>query len=241
MPRSLATSGVSRVVSDVVASASGAELREDPVEPGTGGPAGNARLTAWVGLLLLIGFIAECFTLLSLHSMLNAHLLIGGLLIPLVVLKTATTGWRIARYYLGAKSYRSAGPPPLLLRALGPFVVLTGLAVLGSGLALVPLGSSSFDALITIAGQRIDALTIHKICFVLWLVVTGAHVLARALPAAQLTVVGGRHRLPGKAARTAVVVGTLLVSLVTGVVVMNLPTDWKQGHFAQFDGQFDDH
>ncbi|HET6818630.1 MAG TPA: hypothetical protein VFH66_15490 [Mycobacteriales bacterium] len=226
-----------RVVSDVVASASGAELRKDPVEPRTGGPAGNARLTAWAGLLLLVGFIAECFTLLSLQSMLSAHILIGAVLIPLVLLKTGTTGWRIARYYLGSAAYRAAGPPPLLLRLLGPFVVLTGLAVLGSGLALIPLGSNgSFNALFTVAGQRIDPLTIHKLCFVLWLVVTGAHVLARTVPAVQLSDVRRERRLPGSAARVAVVVVTLALSVVTGVVVMHLPTDWSHYQFQEFGG-----
>ena len=208
MNRSPAASSMSRVVSDVVASASGSELRDDPVEPRTGGPAGNARLTAWAGLLLLVGFLAEMFTLVSLQSMLSAHILIGAVLIPLVILKTATTGWRILRYYLGSEAYRIAGPPPLLLRVLGPLVVLTGLAVLGSGLALIPLGTASFNSLVTIAGQRIDALTIHKICFVLWLFVTGAHVLARTIPAVQLTASRREPHLPGRIARTAVVVVT---------------------------------
>lgn len=237
MTRPPVVTGMPRVVSDVVASASGAELRKDPVEPRTGGPAGNARLTAWAGLLLLVGFIAECFTLLSLQSMLSAHILIGAVLIPLVLLKTGTTGWRIARYYLGSAAYRAAGPPPLLLRLLGPFVVLTGLAVLGSGLALIPLGSNgSFNALFTVAGQRIDPLTIHKLCFVLWLVVTGAHVLARTVPAVQLSDVRRERRLPGSAARVAVVVVTLALSVVTGVVVMHLPTDWSHYQFQEFGG-----
>jgi len=230
-------SGVGRVVSDVVASASGAELRDDPVAPRTGGPAGNARLTAWTGLILLIGYVAECFTLLSLHTMLNAHILIGAFLVPLVLLKTATTGWRIARYYLHAASYRIAGPPPMLLRVLGPLVVLTGLAVLGSGLALIPLGDGSFTPLVTVAGQRIDPLTIHKICFVLWLCVTGAHVLARAIPAMQLTVARRRPHLPGSLARAAVVAVTMAASVATGVIVMDLPSDWSRGQGVQ---QFDD-
>ena len=231
---------ISRAVSDVVASAMGAELRDDPVEPRTGGPAGNARLTAWTGLLLLVGFIAECFTLLSLHGMLSAHILIGAVLIPLVLLKTATTGWRIVRYYLGSPAYRAAGPPPLLLRVLGPLVVLTGLAVLGSGLALVPLGDASFTTIVTIVGQRIDALTIHKICFVLWLVLTGAHVLARTIPAVQLSTGRRERRLPGRLARLAVVTVTLAASIATGVVVVNLPTDWHHQQFQQFDGSSDD-
>ena len=225
-----ATTGLSRVVGDVVATAAGAERRSDPVEPRTGGPAGNARLTAWAGVLLLIGFIVECFTLLALHEMLSVHIFVGAFLVPLVLLKTATTGWRIARYYLGGVAYRTAGPPPLLLRLLGPFVVFTGLAVLGSGLALIPLGRSSGAPLMTLAGQRIDPLTIHQICFVLWLVATAAHVLTRTVPALHL-VRGGpgqRHHVPGRAARATIIAMTLAVSVATAIVVVGLPTNWQQ-------------
>ena len=226
----VAPAGLSRIVGDVVATAAGAELRSDPVEPRTGGPAGNARLTAWTGLLLLVGFIAECFTLLSLHAMLSVHIFVGAFLVPLVLVKTATTGWRVARYYLGDAAYRTAGPPPLLLRLLGPLVVLTGLAVLGSGLALIPLAQSS-GSLMTVVGQRIDALTIHKICFVLWLVITGAHVLTRTVPALQLARggPGRRHRVPGRVTRAAVVTLTFAVSVATAVVVVDLPTTWHGG------------
>jgi len=225
------------MVGDVLSAASGAELRNDPVLPGTGGPAGNARLTAWTGLVLLVGFIAECVTLLSLHALLNVHILIGAVLIPLVLVKTATTGWRIIRYYLGSAAYRAAGPPPLLLRMLGPLVVLTGLAVLGSGLALIPLGQSSFTPLFTVAGQNIDPLTVHKLCFVVWFVVTGAHVLVRTVPALQLAAghPRGNAVVHGRAARTVVVVLTLAASVATGVVVVNLSSDWTSGRVHNFD------
>jgi hypothetical protein len=230
------TEGLPRVVTDVLASASGAEQRADPVLPHTGGPAGNARLTAWTGILLLLGFIAECVTLLSLHSMLSAHILIGAVLVPLVLLKTGTTGWRIGRYYLGSKPYRTAGPPPLLLRILGPLVVLSGLAVLGSGLALIPLGESSFNPIVTVAGQGIDAFTVHKICFILWFAITSAHGLARLIPALQLASGSGReHRaVPGRALRGAIIVVTLALSVITGAVVLNLSSTWTSGQVQGF-------
>jgi hypothetical protein len=229
--------GVSRALGEVVASAAGAELRRDPVAPRTGGPAGNAQLTAWTGLLLLVAFVAECFTLLSLHAMLNAHFFIGGILIPLVLLKTGTTGWRIARYYIGSSPYREAGPPPLLLRALGPLVVLSGLSVLGTGLALIPLGNASYNAIVTVAGQRIDPLTLHKLAFVFWLVVTGAHVLARTVPAIQLAGIGADEgrRVPGRRVRAIATVATLAVCVGTGVVVSDLPNDWSGGQLGHFD------
>ena len=125
--------------------------------------------------------------------MISVHILVGALLIPLVLLKTATTGWRIARYYLGSDDYRQAGPPPLLLRVLGPLVVLAGLAVLGSGLALIALGSGTFTPIGSVAGFSVNALTVHQASFIAWLVITGLHVLTRTVPAVQLAQAEPRH------------------------------------------------
>src|SRR5436305_7957605 len=88
-------------VAEVVTTAVGQTHRTDPVRPRTGGPAGNARLTAWLGVLLLVAFVVECVTLLSLDRMLSAHIFVGALLVPLAVAKTATTCWRMLRYYFG--------------------------------------------------------------------------------------------------------------------------------------------
>ncbi len=124
---------------------------------GTGGPAGNARLTAWTGLVLLVLLLAELVTLLDVRGLITWHVAVGVLLIPPALLKTGSTGWRIIRYYTGSRPYRHAGPPPLLLRVLGPLVVLFTLAVLGSGVALIlaPRGA-------TPAG--VDVLFLHKAC-----------------------------------------------------------------------------
>src|SRR5580765_5979835 len=111
-----------------LATALGRDHRDDPVVGRSGGPAGNAQLTAWLGLLLLLAFAVEGVTLLSVGSMMVLHIALGVLLVALVLAKTAATSWRIARYYLGKPAYRTAGPPPLVLRVLGPLVVLGGLA-----------------------------------------------------------------------------------------------------------------
>src|SRR5436190_22844652 len=90
-----------RVADEYTAEALGQAHRDDPVLAGTGGPAGNARLTAWTGLLLLALLVAELVTLLDVHNWVSWHVAIGMLLIPPALLKTATTGWRIVRYYTG--------------------------------------------------------------------------------------------------------------------------------------------
>ena len=57
-------------------------------------------------------------------------------MIPPAVLKIASTGWRFVRYYAGAPAYRRKGPPPVLLRLLGPVVVILTVVLLASGVAL---------------------------------------------------------------------------------------------------------
>jgi hypothetical protein len=214
-------------VTELVETALGEADRDDPTLPRTGGPAGNARLTAWAGLLLLVLFLVELFTLAGLQQMISIHIVVGTILVPLALLKTATTGWRIVRYYTGNPAYREAGPPPLLLRLLGPLVILTALAVLGSGLALVPLGDSAHNLLFTAVGQQIDAVTIHKVCFAAWLVVTGLHTLARLIPALKLA--GGRVRRRGVAGgfvRAGILALSLAVGAVAGAVVLHESGAW---------------
>jgi hypothetical protein len=216
------------VLADAFATATGSAHRPDPISGRSGGPAGNARLTAWLGLILLVVFLAEGVTLISVGHLITAHILIGALLVPLVVAKTATTGWRIARYYQGSPEYRSAGPPPLLLRVLGPLVVLTGVAVVGSGLALIALGSTTFSTIVQVAGFRINALTIHQASFIAWLVATALHVIGRTIPAAQVGLGAGPHGqgIPGDRARLAAVAVTILIGVAVALVVVHLSGDW---------------
>ena len=231
-----------QAVDELVASALGSEHRDDPVLPRTGGPAGNARLTAWIGLTLLVLSVVELVTLLRLQQLIDVHLVVGAALVPLMLVKTATTGWRMGRYYLGSAEYRTAGPPPILLRVLGPFVVLSGLAVLGTGLALVALGQDGSRQAVSVAGFPVDAVALHKVAFAAWLVTTGLHVLARTVPALQLVSgrTGRTRGVPGRWPRSTVAVATLAACVVAGAVVLAASGDWRSGGFNNFGDQGDD-
>jgi hypothetical protein len=221
---------LSTASAETVAEALGRSRRTDPVLPGTGGPAGNARLTAWTGLLLLVLFVAELLTLLDVRQLISWHLVIGTVLVPPALLKTGSTGWRIVRYYAGHRPYRDAGPPPLLLRVLGPLVVAGTLAVLGTGLVLVLVGpDTSRSSLLDILGQRVDAVAIHQAAFVVWAVVTGVHTLARLLPAARLTVapLGSGTPVPGRYRRAVAVAVTVVVAALSGVLVFSAAAAWR--------------
>jgi hypothetical protein len=194
------------------------------------GPARNASLTASLGLLLLVLFGAELVTLLRLNQLITWHVAIGALLIPPSLAKTASTGWRIVRYYSRNAAYAEAGPPPTLLRLLGPLVVVTTLALLGSGLALVALGpESSRSPVATVLGHGIDAVMVHKICFVLWGVCTGVHVLARLIPAVQL--VARRRAASGGRRILAALAATVVAAAVTAVIVVPAANGWTSGQF----------
>src|SRR3954470_16344669 len=177
---------------DVLAEAVGRGSRHDPVLPGSGGPAGNARLTAWTGIVLLVLFLAELVTLLDVRGLISWHVALGVLLIPPALLKTASTGWRILRYYTGSRPYREAGPPPLFLRVLGPLVVAATLALLGSGIVLIALGEDRSRTSVLLGVTWVD---LHQAMFVVFAVVAGLHVLARLVPALALTTRKVRERI----------------------------------------------
>ena len=105
-------------VAETIATATGQAERHDPVRGRSGGPAGNALLTAWLGVALLVLLVAELVTLVDVRGLMDWHVVIGAVLIPPALAKTASTGWRIVRYYSGQRDYRLAGPPPLVLRVL---------------------------------------------------------------------------------------------------------------------------
>lgn len=222
------------ILEDTVQAALGQAHRDDPVTPSTGGPAGNARLTAWTGLVLLVLSLAELVTLISVSGLISWHIVIGTLLVPPALLKTASTGWRILRYYRGNPGYRQAGPPPMLLRLLGPGVVASTLGLLGSGLVLILLGQrDSRTVLISALGQQVDWLTLHQGLFIVWAALTGVHVLARTVPALQLTVLrtGAARPAGGAKTRAALVVGSLMVAVVTAVFVLSASGSWRHGDF----------
>ena len=217
--------GLQELTADVLVEATGRRHRSDAAVPGGGGPAGNARLTAATGLVLLVLFLAELVTLLDVSGLIGWHVAIGVLLVPPALLKTASTGWRIVRYYSGSRDYRESGPPPMLLRALGPLVVLSTLGLLGSGLALIALGpEASRSSLVQAFGQRVDAVTVHQGFFACWAVATGLHVLTRLGPAVVLA--GQRSAVPGGRRRLTAVTVTLILAAIAAALLLGTAGAW---------------
>jgi hypothetical protein len=183
------------------------------------GPSGNARLTATTGVILLVLVAFEGLTLVSLRPLLPAHVFIGMLLIPPVALKLGSTGYRFARYYTNDHGYRLAGPPQVLMRMLGPFVIVSTLVLFGSGVALLALGPGQ-DWIVNL----------HKASFIAWLVVTGVHVLGHVLHIPGLA--GADFRAPraqrsGSRLRQATVAGALVAGLVLAIATLQYAAPWQ--------------
>ena len=186
------------------------------------GVEGNEKLTAMTGAILLLGFAVEGFTVLSIHSLIVMHFVVGFLLIGPVVLKIASTVYRFARYYTGSRPYVRKGPPSPVLRVLGPLVILTSLAVLGTGV------------LLAVVGRGGPWMFLHKASFVLWFGVMTIHVLnyAPRLPGmlGARTEHGGRGgrgvAVPGGPGRWLVLASSLAVGVGVASVTMHMSAQW---------------
>ncbi|MDX6635317.1 MAG: hypothetical protein QOF06_1520 [Solirubrobacterales bacterium] len=152
------------------------------------GVAGNARLTGAVAAALLVLLAAEGATIPFIGSLIEPHILIGMLLIPPVALKLGSTGYRLIRYYTGSPAYVRKGPPQLLLRLLAPGVVLTTLALFGTGVALLLAGPPSSTLVFA-----------HKLSFFAWVGLMSLHILGHLLELPRLAAADWRRKAPVEA------------------------------------------
>lgn len=169
----------------------------------------NARLTATVAVVLLVGLAAEGVTILQIHRFLSLHVFIGALLVPPVALKTASTTWRFARYYLGDPEYRRKGPPHPALRILGPFVVILTAILFASGIALLFVPASWHGRM----------LTLHKGSFVVWFGAMAIHVVGHLIDVGRLAPRDWVRRSRGRVKGVWVRQGAVAVSILVGLAL----------------------
>jgi hypothetical protein len=187
-----------------------------------GGIDGNETLTNAAAVVLTLLLIAEGLTILRIGGLKREHMFIGMALIPPVLLKLGSTGYRFARYYLGTRSYRDKGPPQILLRLLAPLLVLTTVLVFVTGVGLLIVGhKSSFW------------FTVHKTSFIVWAVVFGVHFLWH-LPHMLVSLRDdwtreGRERIPGAGIRALLVVAAIGGGVALAIVVLPQITGWHVG------------
>jgi hypothetical protein len=168
-------------------------------------------------LLVLLGI--ETLTTLALHSYLSEHIFLGLLLIPPVILKLASTGWRFFRYYTHSKPYRLEGPPRLPLRLLAPLLVISTLTLFGSGVAMIIVGHGGGPLL-----------QLHAVSFAVWGVAIAIHILAYLTRVVRVGVADWRrHAVPkvaGTRSRRVVLLGALLAGAVLGLATYPAQQTW---------------
>jgi hypothetical protein len=185
-----------------------------------GGTEGNEILTSAVAALLTVLLAAEGITIVRIGGLLNAHMFIGLLLVGPLLLKLASTGYRFVRYYAQAPSYREKGPPALALRLMAPFLVLSTVAVFGTGIWLLLLGHKSDQVLL-----------LHKVVFFVWGAVFGIHFLAY-LPRVLRSLAGDwsairRRAVPGSGIRGLLVAASVAAGLGLALALLGTITAWQ--------------
>jgi len=185
------------------------------------GVEGNARLTAANAVVLLVLLAVEGFTILGVRQMLTPHVFVGMVLVPPVLLKVGSTVWRFACYYAGAPGYRRKGPPPVLLRLLGPVVVILTLILLVSGVGLLLVGRSWIPLV----------LKVHKASFIVWFGVMTVHVVAHldeAFLVAPRDWLGRRRReISGAGMRQWLIAASLVVGALLGFALLSRVGVWR--------------
>ena len=201
---------------------------EPPQSEDHPGVAGNERLTALAGAVLLVLAVVEVITVPTLRSLLSVHFFVGVLLIGPLAVKTGSTSWRFVRYYTRSPAYRRKGPPRPLQRVLAPLLLASTLTLIGSGIALAATGPAPPILLI-----------MHKISFLVWLVTFVVHVIAYLRPVPRLIADDWRQRrtqlapghtsaplVPGHRLRLAVNIAALVAGAIAALLLLPTTAAW---------------
>jgi hypothetical protein len=183
-------------------------------------PDGNARLTALVGAFLLAPVAVEVATiLLGVHLFMSWHVFFGLALIPAVLLKLASTGWRFARYYTRSEAYVEHGAPRLAMRLLAPVFVAATVVLFASGIAMGLLHGHA----LVVARQ------LHGPASVVWLILFGLHALVylrQALTGSRSDLLGTRSSVPGRRARGWLLAAVAVCGVIVGAATVPAQHRW---------------
>lgn len=191
-----------------------------------GGTEGNEILTSVTAVVLTALLAVEGITIVQIHGLRSVHMFVGMVLIPPVLLKLASTGYRFLRYYTGRSEYVQAGPPPVALRLLGPIVVASTGGLFATGVALAVVGP----------GRQGVVLLLHKASFVVWLGALGLHVLGHLvrLPVLTAPELRGGGGVAGTRLRLGLVAAAVVLGAIVAVATLPLAVDWA--HWLQARG-----
>ena len=163
----------------------------------------------------------------------SLHVFVGFVLIPPVLLKLGSTGWRFARYYTGSRAYTLRGPPRFTMRLLAPLLVAATVVLLASGVAMGILHGHA----LTVARR------LHGPASVVWIVLVGVHVLVylkRALISSSEDVApSSRASVRGASARAYLLATAVVSGVVIGIATVPAQHHWVnlRRHHHHHDSQ----
>jgi hypothetical protein len=183
-------------------------------EPGDPRLEANLRLTSYSGLVLLLLLALVYLTGVVFDPLRQVHFAVGFAIIPLLLVKLGSTGWRAASYYLGREPYRSSGPPRLVPRLLAPLLVVSAIVASVTGVVLWVLGT-----------KRGAWATLHTDSVVVLALVFGLHTLTyiqRAVRASSDSLAADQVTRQER-----IMLWALAVALVAAVLAIGLEPPWQ--------------
>jgi hypothetical protein len=157
--------------------------------------------------------------LLGVHTFMSAHVFVGLALIPPVLLKLASTGWRFVRYYTRSTAYAEHGAPKIAMRLLAPLFVAATVVLFGSGVAMGILHGHALEV----------ARRLHGPASVVWLLLFGVHALVylnRALVGSGREITAAEEPVPGRRERVSVITAVVISGLVVGLATIPAQHRW---------------
>jgi len=199
-----------------------ASQHEGQLAPGV---QGNARLTGTTGVILFAMLAVEGVTILRIRPLLSWHFFFGFVLVPPVLLKMASTGYRFVRYYTGDRHYHAAGPPKPILRLIAPVVAVTTLVVFITGVELWLYGDQFGPSW----------LRVHQLGFVVWFLAVSIHVLGYLARAPRLAVEDFQpdRRLAGALTRRSLAGGSIITGLALALAAAQRVSPFVSSHLTR--------
>ena len=174
----------------------------------------NSRLTGYVALVLLVLLAIEFVTGLMVRRDLGLHIVVGFLVIPPLLVKLGSVGYRFVRYYTHEPRYRAAGAPTLGMRILAPLLVLLTVVVFATGVELWVFGYKFGSFWIPV----------HHGSAYLWFIAVAVHVVNYARRAPALAAADWRDHLAGVFTRRAVVLASLVLGAAIALAMLSFPS-----------------